>query len=271
MKKFKRRSARVNLSHFRVLSARYFRQIFTNLATLLPLILEAPVMILILSIVCNADAFEMHSLTQANTTIFVLVVMAGMMGILNSYREICKEREILSREVFGGLDVSAYALSKFIVLSAIGIVQCALLFFGSLPLTGFRFSDPAAGYALCFLAMALTDISVTAVGLYISALLKKSESAILPVLLIIIMLVVFSDSVITLDGAAGWLRYITPSAWGIAVFGRMCGLNGWTEYFNKDFYGYHPLIPLAALAAIALLFLFLTIARLKRTYRQKDQ
>ena len=235
MKKFKRRSARVNLSHFRVLSARYFRQIFTNLATLLPLILEAPVMILILSIVCNADAFEMHSLTQANTTIFVLVVMAGMMGILNSYREICKEREILSREVFGGLDVSAYALSKFIVLSAIGIVQCALLFFGSLPVTGFRFSDPAAGYALCFLAMALTDISVTAVGLYISALLKKSESAILPVPLIIIMLVVFSDSVITLDGAAGWLRYITPSAWGIAVFGRMCGLNGWTEYFNKDF------------------------------------
>ena len=40
---------------------------------------------------------------------------------------------------------------------------------------------------------------------------------------------------------------------------------------KKDFYGYHPLIPLAALAAIALLFLFLTIARLKRTYRQKDQ
>lgn len=72
-------------------------------------------------------------------------------------------------------------------------------------------------------------------------------------------------------GAAGWLRYITPSAWGIAVFGHMCGLNGWTEHFSKDFYGYHPLIPLATLAAIALLFLFLTIARLKRTYRQKDQ
>ena len=42
MKKFKRRSARMNAQHFRVLTRRYFRQIFSSPGTLLPLVLQAP-------------------------------------------------------------------------------------------------------------------------------------------------------------------------------------------------------------------------------------
>lgn len=48
MKKFKRRSARMNAQHFRVLTRRYFRQIFSSPGTLLPLVLQAPVMLLVL-------------------------------------------------------------------------------------------------------------------------------------------------------------------------------------------------------------------------------
>ena len=47
MKKFRRHSARMNLMHYRVLVRRYFRQIFSTLGTLLPLILQAPVMLII--------------------------------------------------------------------------------------------------------------------------------------------------------------------------------------------------------------------------------
>ena len=111
---------------------------------------------------------------------------------------------------------------------------------------------------------------VMAVGLFISALLKKSESAILPVLFIIIVQVVFCDSLIRLDGAAGLIKYITPAAWGTAVFGKACGLNGWSEWFSRPLYGVNPLISLAALAAITALFVLLTAAKLRRTYRHKD-
>ena len=275
MKKFRRRSARMNLMHYRVLVARYFRQIFSSLGTLLPLVLQAPVMLVIVWLVSQKDAFTLKSpdaLTGANVTLFMLVIMSALMGILNSYREICKERDVLSREVFGGLDVSAYALSKFCVLALVGIVQCSVLLFGTALYSPFNFSAPVPDFLLCLAALILTNLSVTAIGLFLSALLKKSESAILPVLLIIIMQVVFSDGVLVLDGAAGYIKYITPSAWGIAVFGNVCGLNGWlpAEIFHRAMFGYSPLISLAALALLTILFVFLTVFVLKRRYRGKE-
>ena len=270
MKKFKRRSARMNAQHFRVLTRRYFRQIVSSPGTLLPLVLQAPVMLLVLFVAADGAAFANRDLTQSNVILFMLVVMAALSGILNSYREICKERDILAREVFGGLDTTAYALSKFTVLAACGAAQCIVLFGGSLLFIDFCFPAPAAGYPLCLAAMILTDLAMTAIGLFLSALLKKQESAILPVLLLIIVQVVFCDSLIRLDGAAGLIKYITPAAWGTAVFGKACGLNGWSEWFSRPLYGVNPLISLAALAAITALFVLLTAAKLRRTYRHKD-
>ena len=270
MKKFKRRSARMNAQHFRVLTRRYFRQIFSSPGTLLPLVLQAPVMLLVLFVAADGAAFANRDLTQSNVILFMLVVMAALSGILNSYREICKERDILAREVFGGLDTTAYALSKFTVLAACGAAQCIVLFGGSLLFIDFCFPAPEAGYPLCLAAMILTDLAMTAIGLFLSALLKKQESAILPVLLLIIVQVVFCDSLIRLDGAAGLIKYITPAAWGTAVFGKACGLNGWSEWFSRPLYGVNPLISLAALAAITALFVLLTAAKLRRTYRHKD-
>ena len=86
------------------------------------------------------------------------------------------------------------------------------------------------------------------------------------------MQVVFSDGVLVLDGAAGYIKYITPSAWGIAVFGNVCGLNGWlpAEIFHRAMFGYSPLISLAALALLTILFVFLTVFVLKRRYRGKE-
>ena len=270
MKKFKRRSARMNAQHFRGLTRRYFFQIFSSPGTLLPLVLQAPVMLLVLFVAADGAAFANRDLTQSNVILFMLVVMAALSGILNSYREICKERDILAREVFGGLDTTAYALSKFAVLAACGAAQCIVLFGGSLLFIDFCFPAPAAGYPLCLAAMILTDLAMTAIGLFLSALLKKQESAILPVLLLIIVQVVFCDSLIRLDGAAGLIKYITPAAWGTAVFGKACGLNGWSEWFSRPLYGVNPLISLAALAAITALFVLLTAAKLRRTYRHKD-
>lgn len=269
MRRFKRRSARMNLMHFRVLTRRYFKQIFTSAGLFLPMLLQAPVMLLILFIVSQKDAFSAHDVTQANVIAFMVIVMSALMGILNSYREICKEREILSREVFGGLDITAYVFSKFFVLSVVGIVQCAILFFGSMLFIDYSFLH-LSGYAFCFAAAALVNISLTAIGLFVSALLKKSESAILPVLVLIIMQVVFSDCLISLGGVADVFKYITPAAWGVAVFGHASGINGWSEWFQKSMYDYNPFIPLAALAVTAAVFVFLTVARLKRAYRQKD-
>ncbi len=271
MRKFRRRrSARADLQHFQVLTRRYFKQIFINPAIFLPLLLQAPVLVFILYIAGDADAFVRQSVGQANIMLFMLTIMSALMGILNSYREICKEREILAREIFGGLNSSSYVLSKCFVLLVIGAVECAMLFGGSLLFVDYCFTDPATGYLFAYLALTLVNFSVAALGLFISALLKKSESAILPVLLVIIFQVVFSDCIITLGEGTDLLRYVTPVAWGISVFANACGINGWNEHFTKEMYGYSPLIGLGALLLFALIFIFLTCAKLRHEFRQKD-
>ena len=105
MKKFKRPSAKINILHLNILIQRYFRQILTNVGTIGPLLLEVPMMLLIVYITASKNAFVNMNEGNASINIFLLVVVSAMMGILNSYREICKESEILSREVYGGLDV----------------------------------------------------------------------------------------------------------------------------------------------------------------------
>lgn len=269
MRRFRRRSARMNLMHFRVLTLRYFKQIACGLGTLLPMLLQAPALLLILFLAGKGDAFTTHNVTQANLIAFMVIIMSALMGLLNSYREICKEREILSREVFGGLDTTAYVFSKFCVLGVVGVAQCTVLYFGSMIFVDYAFPH-FSGYLFCFAAAVLVNLSVTTIGLFISALLKKSESAILPVLVLIIMQVVFSDCLISLGGAAGALRYITPAAWGVAVFGHASGINGWTELFHKEMYGYNPFACLATLAGITLFFLLATVLWLKHAYRQKN-
>lgn len=270
MKRFRRRSAKMNILHFHVLVSRYFRQILTNAGTIIPLILEAPLMLLIVYITANTEAFVVRDPTYASINIFLLAIMASMMGILNSYREICKEREILSREVYGGLDVSAYTLSKFVVLATIGSVQCLLLFFGTVPFIDYNFTNPAMDFTICALALILTNLSITALGLYVSAVLKKAESAILPVLVIIIVQVVFCDCLISLPQAADVVKYITPTTWGIAVFGAVTQMNTWNEWFSKDLFDFNPYASIGILAGITFILVMLTIIKLKRAYKQKD-
>ena len=270
MKKSKDVSARRNFKHFGVLVTRYFRQILLSRGTMISLILQAPIMLLIVSLVYRAGCFsDPEQALTANTTVFVLVLVPALMGILNSYREICKEREILNREVFGGLDVTSYVFSKLFVLAVVGLIQCVLFVLGSLTFIDFNLQKPILDIPLYLASVFLTNLAVTALGLWISAMLRKSESAILPVLLVIIMQVVFSDVVIPIDGAAKALLYVTPTMWGTAVLGNRFRLNDLLLYSTQASYDWNPLFGLLALIGFVLLFTLLTVLKLRHDYRSE--
>ena len=276
MKKFKKRSAKMNITHYGVLVRRQFRQIFSNAKLFVSLLLQAPVMLLIALFVYNENTFlpDYVSLFDASTIIFVLVFVSALMGILNSYGEICNERPVLTREVFGGLDVTGYVLAKFTVLALIGLAQCIILSAGALIAIDFPFTHPFAGALQFFLALYLTNVSVAAMGLLISSVLKNAGSAILPVLVVILMQVVFSEAVFPIEGAVRNLCYITSTMWGVSLIGQSCDLNGyWMRYAGepyKEIYDYSPVLGIAALVAVAALCLLLAVVKLKRDYKNKD-
>lgn len=263
-------SPKMNSIQFKVLFRRYMKQICTNVWTIVPLILEAPFLLIITSFVYEDGAFvePARHFTASTTTLFLLALSSALMGLLNSYREICKEREVLSREVFGGLDVTAYVYSKVTVLAIVGFVQTLILVFGSMTFVDYNFTRP--GYSIFFfiIALFLTNYSVTALGIFVSALLKKSESAILPVLIIIIMQVVFAGTVLEFDAPVKYLYYITPTMYGSSILGNVTDMNAMRTL--REIYDYNIYASAALMVVIAVVLHVLTVLKLKRDYRTKD-
>ena len=219
MKKFKKHSAKTDITHYGVLIRRQFKQIFSNKRTLFSLLLQAPVMLIISLFVYDKDTFAdgKVNLFSASTIIFVLVLVSALIFI------------------------------------------------------DFPFLSPVFGTAAFFLAIYLTNVSVAAMGLLISSLLKNAGSAILPVLIVIIMQVVFSDSVFPIEGAARVLCYVTSALWGVSLIGFACDLNSYSApLVYNEIYNYSPAICIIVMGALTVVCLFLAIVKLKRDYKSKE-
>ena len=234
MKKTRDFNPRTNLIQYRVLLARYLRQIVTSPWYVVPLILQPVLLLIIISFVYEDGTFyePWRHVTSAHTTPFLLAFSAALMGLLNSYREICKEREVLGREVFGGVDLVAYLASKITALGIVGLLQSMVIAFGSLAFIDYNMSDPARTLFFILLALFLTNYCVTALGLTVSALLRKSESAILPIIVIIVLQVVFAGVLIEFEGAMKLFYFITPSMYGAAVIGNVTGLGPMRQVYQ---------------------------------------
>ena len=102
---------KMNFTHFRVCVRRYFELILNDRVSAVTLMLQAPIMLLLISFICPYDSFATpQGIWNADNALFIITVVAAMMGILNSYREVCKEREVFAREYHAVLDVTAYML-----------------------------------------------------------------------------------------------------------------------------------------------------------------
>ena len=105
------------------------------------------------------------------------------MGLLNSYREICKDREIIFREASVGVSLLATVLSKAITLFLVEAVQAGILTAGfveiiHIPQNHLLLDTNVEIFITIFLLMAASS----AMGLLVSASLKSSEAAVLLVL-----------------------------------------------------------------------------------------
>ena len=105
------------LRQLAVLISRNFQLIWNQKLTLGSLILQAPLMVLVIKLVGEPDCFTSNLINiGSRTVLFIVCAMASFMGLLNSYREICKDREIIFREASVGVSLLATVLSKAITL-----------------------------------------------------------------------------------------------------------------------------------------------------------
>ena len=217
-----------------VLTGRNFQLIWNNKLVLASLILQAPLMVGVIFLVGDPDCFTSNLIdVGSRTVLFILAAVASFMGLLNSYREICKERGIIFREASVGISLGATVLAKAVTLFLVAAVQAAILTFGfvrviHVPKNDLLFDTDWEIY----LTVLLILVASAAMGLLVSASFKSSESAILFVLVLIIAQVVFSGALFPVSGAMTAIGYLVVCRWGMGALGASTDLNSRLVWLN---------------------------------------
>ena len=221
---------------FTVLVQRNLRLILNDKLTMASLILQAPFMVLVIKMVVDPDCFTSNLINiGSRTALFIISAMAAFMGTLNSYREICKEREIILREASVGVSLLAVVLGKAFVLLLIEDVQAAILTFGFVRIVNIPQNHLLLDTDVeIFVSILLMLVASSAIGLLISAIFKSGESAILVVLVLMIGQVVFSGIMFTLTGVAARIAAVV-CRWGMGALGASTDLNSRLAWLKQGF------------------------------------
>jgi ABC transport system ATP-binding/permease protein len=162
---------------------------------------------------------ELFSL-EAQRLLVVLIVGACFLGVATAIREIVNESTIYRRERAVGLSPGAYLGSKVAVFALINTIQCVLFVYLSLlgrgkPASSLVVHPPIAEIMV---AVSLTALACTGLGLLVSALVKTTEQT-TPILVVAVMgQLVLSGGLFELNGQAvlEQVSWLAPTRWGFA-------------------------------------------------------
>ncbi|NLG02577.1 MAG: ABC transporter permease [Clostridia bacterium] len=195
---------------------------------------------LIMLLICSVTGEEMFAEADATRNGSFAVMSACIwIGIFNSIRSICKEREILKREHRTGLHISAYVMAHGVYEGVLCLLEAAIVL---LFIWGFNMSNfPKEGVVfLSFLDFYITFFliifSSDALGIAISSLVKNENSAMTVMPFALIIQLVMSGTIFELKGITKTISLFTTSRWGIAAICAGARINdlGWF-YYNEEY------------------------------------
>lgn len=164
---------------------------------------------------------------------FLLVSAAIWGGLFNSVQIIVKERANIKRDmVSGGLRVSCYVASRAFIQLVLCAFQSLILvssyyfiqmkYDASLPEKGILFDSVLLEL---FCSVLVLMYASDALGIMISCLVKKPDVANAFAPYILIVQLIFSGVLFSLEGMTGKISYFMLSRWGMEAIGSSCGLN----------------------------------------------
>ena len=163
---------------------------------------------------------------------FVIVSAAIWGGLFNSIQVVVRERENIRRDHAAGLRLRCYTFSRAIVQLALCLIQSLLLTCSIIGVQLWYGNEPPEyGIVLdaviieYFITIALLTFAADAMGLFLSSLVKKSETANVMAPYILIIQLIFSGILFSMQGAAETLSYAMLSRWGMEAMGSISDLN----------------------------------------------
>lgn len=207
-----------------VLCSRYMKLVFNDRQRLLLLLLQAPALALLISLVADGKQFDQYEMTKS--LLFALSCSAFWVGMLNAIQEVCKERTIMKREYMTGLSLNAYICSKIIVLGILCLLQSFLIIgvFAKtvgLPDEGIMLSPIMELWISTF----LTAIASTAMGLFVSSLFTNADRAMTVAPILLMPQILFSGLIFKLEGVTESISWLAVCRWSMEGYGTTANLN----------------------------------------------
>jgi ABC-type multidrug transport system ATPase subunit/pSer/pThr/pTyr-binding forkhead associated (FHA) protein len=145
---------------------------------------------------------------------FFVVVSCVWFGTSNSAREIVTERAIYIRERMVNLSLFNYVMSKYIILSLICVLQCAMLL--SIVFFTLGFNGGIVSFLIELVMMIAVSMNATALGLLLSTIVASAEAAMALTPIALIPQVVLGGLMVpmTTNPLLKPLMTIMPARWG---------------------------------------------------------
>lgn len=210
------------------LISRNVKLISNNVFQILILFAQAPIIALFTSLVADSTIYEDYRMTKG--IVFILSCASVWIGFFNTVQEVCKEKVILQKEHMADLKLSSYLLSKFVVQIILSFIQAWLLILTYQRLVGISsYSILIDTFWDIFLICFLTILSSSAMGLFISCLLKNNNMVTIILPLVMLPQILFSGILINLKGIAEFISNFTISRWCAEGIGSSFNLNALTH------------------------------------------
>jgi ABC transport system ATP-binding/permease protein len=212
------------LRQTRTLTSRYLSLISADKRNTLLLFAQGPILGLLMLVAFGSDNLVPGSpgaAANATTVLLALTLAVSYLGASNSIREIVKERPILIRERSVGLSVTAYVLSKVVVLGLITIAESFVLCYIAL----LRQGGPHQGVVLAngrleiALVVSMTGLAAMALGLLVSAMSGNADKVLTILPIILFAQFVLSGAAFPVRGVPGLdeIAYLSGARWGYSA------------------------------------------------------
>ncbi len=164
--------------------------------------------------------------TRSAQFVFLLVTAALWLGLIDSCREIVRERAIILRELAVGVRLDAQIIAKSAILFTIAAAQCLLLLAVVAALRPFH--APLSNYGQVLGLLVLTSWSMVGLGLLISTAARSVDQATSVIPLLLIPQLLFGGALVALERMGTVIRVLadlTVSRWAFAGAGSAIGMN----------------------------------------------
>lgn len=211
------------------LITRYARTLGRDRRTVGALLGQAPLIGLLICLLYPGDVLALPDVqpTRSAQFVFLLVTASLWLGLIDSCREIVKERGIIIRELAVGVRIDAQLIAKSVVLFALAILQCVLLMAVVAVLRPLH--EPASAYLQLTALLILTSWSMIGVGLLVSTVARSVDQSTSVIPLLLIPQLLFGGALVAYERMSTVIKVLSDlvvSRWAFAGAGQAIGMNG---------------------------------------------